>query len=119
MAIIQYIGLPALVSRAMNALEEGVTEAANDLVREAQEATPVESGALKASIHTNGAERSGTMVTATVQTGGEVSDYAAVQHERTDFAHPRGGQAKYIEEPLLRSAPKFKKHVEDAARKAF
>lgn len=27
--------------------------------------------------------------------------YAAVQHERLDYNHPRGGQAKYLEEPFL------------------
>lgn len=26
--------------------------------------------------------------------------YAAVQHERLDYNHPRGGQAKYLEQPL-------------------
>ena len=27
------------------------------------------------------------------------TEYAIIQHERTDFAHPRGGQAKYLEDP--------------------
>ena len=27
------------------------------------------------------------------------TDYAVIQHERTDFAHPGGGQAKYLEDP--------------------
>lgn len=26
--------------------------------------------------------------------------YAVPQHERTDYRHPRGGQAKYLEEPV-------------------
>ena len=27
------------------------------------------------------------------------TEYAILQHERTDFAHPGGGQAKYLEDP--------------------
>lgn len=32
------------------------------------------------------------------------SNYAVVQHERLDFNHPHGGQAKYLEQPLLAMA---------------
>lgn len=32
------------------------------------------------------------------------SNYAIVQHERLDFNHPSGGQAKYLEQPLLAMA---------------
>lgn len=28
--------------------------------------------------------------------------YAVVQHERTDYNHPNGGKAKYLEDPLNR-----------------
>jgi hypothetical protein len=31
--------------------------------------------------------------------------YAHYQHEHLEFRHPRGGQAKYLEQPLLMSAP--------------
>lgn len=33
--------------------------------------------------------------------------YAQIQHERLDFNHPRGGQAKYLEEPFLAQYRKF------------
>ncbi len=31
--------------------------------------------------------------------------YARYQHEGLDFQHPRGGQAKYLEQPLYANAP--------------
>lgn len=31
--------------------------------------------------------------------------YAEIQHEALEFAHPRGGQAKYLEEPLISGMP--------------
>lgn len=32
------------------------------------------------------------------------NDYAVVQHEDTTLEHPNGGQAKYLEEPLMQEA---------------
>lgn len=31
--------------------------------------------------------------------------YAAAQHEGLEFEHPKGGQAKFIEQPLVEDAP--------------
>lgn len=33
--------------------------------------------------------------------------YARYQHEGLDFKHPRGGQAKYLEQPLYSNAPLY------------
>lgn len=33
--------------------------------------------------------------------------YAAVQHEGIEFAHPRGGKAKYLEDPYKAKIPEF------------
>jgi hypothetical protein len=37
--------------------------------------------------------------------GGTSVEYAAVQHEREDYQHTAGQQAKYLEEPLLAALP--------------
>jgi hypothetical protein len=37
--------------------------------------------------------------------------YAQYQHEATWLRHPRGGQAKYVEVPLLRAADYYFHHV--------
>lgn len=50
--------------------------------------------------------------------GGSVSSrclvsqvYAAYQHESLELRHPRGGQAKYLEEPLLASADHYMQRI--------
>lgn len=40
--------------------------------------------------------------------------YAAVQHERTDFVHPLGGQAKYLEQPLNENLQRLEPLVQAA-----
>lgn len=37
--------------------------------------------------------------------------YSRYQHERLDLRHPRGGQAKYLEEPLLASADHYMQRI--------
>jgi hypothetical protein len=41
--------------------------------------------------------------------------YAAVQHEGLEFNHPRGGQAKYLEQPLEENRPRYLQLIRDAA----
>lgn len=40
--------------------------------------------------------------------------YAHVQHERLDFRHPRGGQALYLAEPLMRNHRRYLQDYADA-----
>lgn len=137
---VSYIGMEALVARAMGALTEGVGLAAEDLVGRAQSATPVKTGTLKGSIHVDGPRSSGMSVEAKVATGGEASDYAIMVHEGTGpheirpvnakalhfngtFAkvvhHPGTPAFKYIERPLLTMAPVYREFISRAARSAF
>jgi hypothetical protein len=43
--------------------------------------------------------------------------YAEAQHERTDFAHPKGGKAKYLEDPLERNRKQYERKIAEAAKK--
>jgi hypothetical protein len=118
----RYIGFAALRAKAMAALEQAVNETAEDLVGKSQAATPVVSGTLKGSIHTDGAKVSGDTVTARVETGGESSAYAAIVHEghRSDGSYPRkAGPAKFIERPLIEEAATYREHIGRAARAQF
>ena len=45
--------------------------------------------------------------------------YAARQHEETTWEHPRGGQAKYLEEPLRAMVPEFESRLAAAMRRAL
>lgn len=45
------------------------------------------------------------------------TEYAMAQHERTDYAHPKGGEAKYLERPLEESRAEYLKALREAVKK--
>lgn len=45
------------------------------------------------------------------------SPYAVVQHERMDFIHPNGRQAKYLENPWRANAAKFAAIIAEQIRR--
>ena len=45
--------------------------------------------------------------------------YARRQHEELDYEHPRGGKAKYLEDPFNRNKDKVIKYVNKKIRKAL
>lgn len=79
-----------------------------DVVNKAITLAPIESGNLRATGETKEPRiTSANKVIVELSFGGPTKDapqganYAAVQHERMDYAHPQGGQAKYLEQPFL------------------
>lgn len=87
-----------LNTRAMKAaVQSAITRAVNVGLSEVQSTAaalaPVDQGVLRSSATVEPVSWSGD------QLSGRVAFpvvYAAVQHERTDYNHPRGGQAKYL-----------------------
>jgi hypothetical protein len=43
--------------------------------------------------------------------------YAAAQHERNDYAHPKGGEAKYLERPLAENRAQYERHIAAAVQR--
>ena len=80
---VTYIGLEALVALARTAVEEAVTQSAEDLVGQQMAAANVKTGTLRASIHIDSITAGGDSVTAITATGGESSKYAIFVHEGT------------------------------------
>jgi len=86
-----------------------IKDEAKELLEESKEQVPVLTGALKNSGRVF-SERNDVIVAyggvMMHEAGGEqdTSKYAIPQHERLDYNHPRGGKAKYLEDP-------FKKRV--------
>jgi len=72
---------------------------------ESKRRVPVEHGILKASGFVTFPENKGRNISVTLSYGGAAEAYAIVQHERLDFHHPLGGQAKYLESVLNESRP--------------
>ncbi len=94
---------------ALQALHDG----AEHILTEAIDETPIDTGTLR---------RSGTVTDAPAEWAVYISfntPYAVVQHERLDFNHPRGGKAKYLEDPFNRNLPAVTRLVEERVRAAL
>jgi hypothetical protein len=101
---------------ALDLLGQGVTRA------------PVDEGTLRGSgsAHFAGERIAGDGADAA--DGGEGTDessamvvfnsvYAEAQHERTDFVHPKGGEAKYLERPLEENRARYEAALLEAVKK--
>lgn len=124
-------GKRARVAVALGALQ-GVVRAGEDLLGRAQRLAPVQEGTLRASgtltISVNGARFEGAgaaaaaraAVIAAARASGPIKIdaevaftevYAARQHEELGWRHPKGGQAKYLEQPLLENADRYQRAI--------
>ena len=99
--------LEALGKDAKQALSMAMMQSAQDVANEADELVPVDEGILRAtqSVTPKGMFTNRPQVT--IAYGGPSAPYALVQHERTDYEHPGGGQAKYLEEPFLKETARW------------
>lgn len=72
--------------------------------KEAKRLTPVDTGALRASIIVTEPQRQGRRIWVTIEAGGPSAPYGFYVHEDLEAFH-RYGQAKFIEQPLNESRP--------------
>lgn len=79
----------AKLTAVQQAAQAGLDEAAKQVLAVAKTLAPVDTGALRRS----GKVKSSWLETAVVFT----APHAVLQHERLDYKHPGGGQAKYLE----------------------
>ena len=120
---------------ALKALRTG----AEAILTEAIDETPFESGTLRRSgTVTVGGLPDGAQVYAAAEAGIEMKDafpgtegkekavyisfntpYARRQHEELGYNHPRGGKAKYLEDPFNRNKDKVLKYVAKQVKKAL
>ncbi|RJX18507.1 MAG: HK97 gp10 family phage protein [Ammonifex sp.] len=94
---------------AMQALHDG----AEAILTEAIDEAPIDTGTLR---------RSGAVTDAPTEGAVYVSfstPYAVKQHEDLTLNHPRGGKAKYLEDPFKRNAAKVEKLVGLRVKKAL
>lgn len=110
-SVTRFTGAAGMMKNLAKLREQLPDRFGNALMREAEiEATeckkrcPVDTGALRASIHAEGPFREGRKVWCAVVAGGPAEDYALIVHEDLDAHHPQG-EAKFIERPLMESAP--------------
>jgi len=110
-AVPRFVGADATMRDLKKLIDQLPDRFGNALYAEAQieateckKRTPVDTGALRASIHVEGPFRKGRRIWATVVAGGPTVQYAFIVHEDLDAFHSNG-EAKYIERPLAESAP--------------
>lgn len=97
---------------------------ASKIQEEAVALTPYKSGKLEASVRVSVSKSKtepGLNISASARDPRSGYDYAAIQHERTDFEHPIKGQAHYLIEPFNRGTRRIKyaisKRLKEAAGK--
>lgn len=114
-------GLDKLLFGAYAKLSAAVRDIATDIAGQGALKAPVDTGFLRANIspeaqfkvaRIKGGLRIQLDVVARTQ-------YAASQHERTDYKHPKGGQAKYLTGPAEERAPMHLQRVARAIREAL
>lgn len=97
-------------TRAAEAITEaaqtGIFEAAEALLDQAVEKTPVQDGILRASAR---ATQEGNVAAVSFNT-----PYAVRQHEELGYQHPNGGEAKYLEKPANSFGPTMERIVAQA-----
>ncbi|MGH7954758.1 MAG: hypothetical protein ACREOZ_02230 [Gloeomargaritales cyanobacterium] len=81
--------------------KKGSQSAADHLLKIASSLAPLDKGDLRSSGKVTLEDSA-----ALLSFGGSPSKgvIATVQHERLDFYHPRGGQAKYVQKPMISEA---------------
>ena len=107
--------LNRIKNNAQNNVKMAVYDCVLDLRGKAQRMAPVDRGVLRGSASSS-VSGTGTKITGEVGFG---EDYALEQHENLFFNHPKGGQAKYLEKPLMENATNYKQHIADAVRNSI
>jgi hypothetical protein len=101
------------------AVAAGVYMLANEIMTDAKRRTPVDVGALKGSGYVTQPEEAGGWIVSNLGFGGPAKDYAIVQHERTEFSHPEGGEAKFLENAANAFTGSGARIVREEAVRAF
>lgn len=123
---------------ARKAVLEALHACAENILTEAIDETPVESGTLRRSgTVTIGGKAEPEMVYEAAETTSQKdaypsplgeedavyisfnTPYALRQHEELNYSHPLGGKAKYLEDPVNRNASKVTKLVEKRVKEAL
>lgn len=89
---------------------------AADLQGKSSRQAPIDTGDLRANCSVSPLKQEGAAFYHTV---GYDLPYAIVQHERLDFNHPRGGKAKYLEDPYNENKSKYERYIKKAVKQAL
>jgi hypothetical protein len=97
--------------KQQRALKQAIVTTAGFVLKESKELVPVDTTALKNSGQVENLKMSAIEVSIDITYGGAASQYAWIVHEDMTANHPRGGQAKYLEIPVMAWRGKFVKSL--------
>lgn len=95
--------LRSLGPKAFQEAKRVIYQKAEVIAGKAKEEVPVDTGALRSSIHVE-LDEGPESVSASIVAGGPAAEYAVYVHEDLTARHPVGGP-KFIERPVLEVAP--------------
>ena len=97
--------LKGFVNLCAQASEEELLLIAERIGERSADRAPKGEGPLAESMRTEADTKGGNIQARVIFGGGSVSDYAVVQHEHTNFEHPNGGEAKFLEKTVNEETP--------------
>lgn len=108
-ADITFAGVDEFLGQLRSFGERGLKAAGGGLYRRAEAImadskenyVPVDLGVLRDAGHVELPEYADGGVRVALGFGGAAQDYAVIQHEDLSLNHPNGGEAKFLEKPLL------------------
>lgn len=98
------------------AAADGLNDAAELVQKEARERAPKDTEELVESIKVDEATPRQSTLTSRVYSNAR---HAVPQHERLDYEHPHGGQAKYLESAALDSRAEVERAIAQRVQQAF
>lgn len=105
----------AVKAALSNAAKRGVTDASLFILGDSVQRAPVDTGDLRGSGSTDIQERP-SGVEGTI---GYNVPYAVEIHENMAMVHPRGGEAKFLENAFTQNREKIEEHIQDAIREGM
>lgn len=98
-----------IVQKVRTAVMTAIEKAGEDLRDRSVNRAPIDTGKLRQSCVADKSELNDLVVA--VGYTKEVDHYAMVQHERLDFNHPRGGEAKFLENPFNENKEQYQEFI--------
>lgn len=109
-------GFDGANGKGLSGVKQAVDDAAGNLFAESEKEVPHDIGTLQGSGNVSPAEIKGDEISAEV---GYDTPYAARLHEHPEFNFQKGRKGKYLEDPLKRMGPTYKKDIEDSLDSAL
>lgn len=100
--------------KAPDELKKAMYQVALGVTRDSQRRTPVDTGALRASHETLPPTVSGRDFVVPIVVGGPAAGYAVQVHENLGAIHPKGGEAKFLENAVRAASATY---ADDVAKR--